>query len=79
VETVHVQLSHKRRDIGMLEICTERSQPRMSISLGVPPYEQALAKSWLGVITKLSFVLDQLIRCEMLESSNMLQQYQPML
>lgn len=44
--------------------------------MDIPPYEQALAKSELGVITKLSFVLDQLIKCEMLESSNMLERYQ---
>lgn len=35
-------------------------------------HEHALANSALGLITKLSFVLDQLIRCDILESSSML-------
>jgi len=76
MEAIHVQLSDERRDVGMLEICAKRNQPRVLIVSDAPPYEQAFAKSWLGVMTKLSFVLDQLIKCEMLESSNMLQQHQ---
>jgi len=35
-------------------------------------HEQALAKSAFGVMTKLSFVLDQLIKCDILVSSSIL-------
>jgi hypothetical protein len=69
VKPVHVQLSNKGRNVGVLEI-----RPAGALSIARPDtsqggtgtYDRTFENSLEGDMTKLSLVLDQEIRCWML-------------
>lgn len=73
MKAVHVQLSNKRRDVGVLEI-----RPTGCVSIAQHEngwggtYDRTFENSLEGDMTKLSFVLDHEMRCWMLWSSSML-------
>lgn len=77
VKAVHVELSHKRRNIRMFEVLSRG--PKVSIpfitrgwTVKGKAYDNTLEKSAEGDMTKLSADEDHEIRCCMLESSSML-------
>lgn len=78
MKTVHIELSYKGRDVGMLKILTvmtisDSSGARMREReiMGIT-HERTFENSDVGDMTKLSFVLDHDIKCWMLGSSNIL-------
>ena len=74
VESIHVELSYKRRDISVFEVLAAARH----MSAGSHLCRQAetnartLENSDVGDMTKLSFVLDHEIKCTMLGSSSIL-------
>lgn len=72
METVHVQLTNKRGDIGVFKVLTVAvfSPPNVSLipHIGIiitreATHARTLENSEVGDITKLSLVLDQEMRC----------------
>lgn len=77
MKTVHVELTHKRRNVRMFKILSRGLKvstlviPRGLTAKG-KAYDNTLEKSAEGDMTKLSADEDHEIRCCMLESSSML-------
>lgn len=75
VETVHVQLSDKRRDVRVLEVLPGKSSAER-LNLTTPrsstTYARTLEKSVEGDMTKLSLLFDHDIRFCIAGSSNIL-------
>ena len=61
MKSVHIQLSYKRRNIGMLEILTKQISRRLQ-EWHVQTYARTFENSFVGDITKLSLELDQDIK-----------------
>lgn len=63
VKTIHVELSHEGRNVGVLEVlATENSQHLSSAIETGATYARTFEKSFVGDTTKLSAELDQLIK-----------------
>jgi hypothetical protein len=66
METVHIQLSYERRNVGVFKILSEaKSASRAAIWLSgrVSTYDRTFEKSAEGDMTKLSALADHDIKC----------------
>lgn len=73
VEPIHIQLPHKRRNIGMLEVLTVENKQMISMSMSWhKTYARTFEKSAEGDMTKLSLDGDHDIKCRIVWSSSIL-------
>lgn len=73
VKSIHVQLTNKRRDVGVFEILpANHEQSKGVVSWLSATYDKTLEKSVDGVMTKLSLLFDQDMSSCILGSSNIL-------
>lgn len=72
MKTIHIQLPDERRNVRVFEILAVAQLVSFYGLRRFKTYARTLEKSCEGDITKLSAELDQLIRCCMFGSSNML-------